>query len=83
MTYAQWQHTLRGELDIVFLCTHAAWPWLKASGRAAIVNFASANARGAQRLPGAYCAGKGGVSDAPVGDGRRAIISAPTRSRPA
>jgi NAD(P)-dependent dehydrogenase (short-subunit alcohol dehydrogenase family) len=63
MTYAQWQHTLRGELDIVFLCTHAAWPWLKASGRAAIVNFASANAHAA--LNGspalAHCAGKGGV----------------------
>lgn len=63
MTYAQWRHTLRGELDIVFLCTHAAWPWLKASGRAAIVNFASANAHvalnGSPAL--AHCAGKGGV----------------------
>lgn len=63
MSYAEWQHTLRGELDIVFLCTSAAWPWLKASGRAAIVNFASANAHvalnGSPAL--AHCAGKGGV----------------------
>jgi len=63
MTYAQWQRTLVGELDIVFLPTRAAWPHLKASGRASIVNFASANARHA--LPGspalAHCAGKGGV----------------------
>ncbi|RVU05412.1 SDR family oxidoreductase [Novosphingobium umbonatum] len=63
MTYAQWKRTLTGELDIVFLPTRAAWGWLKASGRAAIVNFASANA--AHALEGspalAHCAGKGGV----------------------
>jgi NAD(P)-dependent dehydrogenase (short-subunit alcohol dehydrogenase family) len=63
MTYTQWQHTLRGELDIVFLAVRAAWPLLKASGSAAIVNFASANAchamDGSPAL--AHCAGKGGV----------------------
>jgi NAD(P)-dependent dehydrogenase (short-subunit alcohol dehydrogenase family) len=63
MTYAQWRATLRGELDIVFLSTRAAWPWLKAGGSASIINFASANARHA--LEGsaalAHCAGKGGV----------------------
>lgn len=63
MTYAQWRRTLTGELDIVFLPTRAAWGWLKASGHAAIVNFASANAthalEGSPAL--AHCAGKGGV----------------------
>lgn len=63
LSYADWKTTLTGELDIVYLATRAAWPWLKESGRAAIVNFASANARHA--LPGspalAHCAGKGGV----------------------
>lgn len=63
MTYPDWKATLAGELDIVFLPTRAAWPWLKASGSGAIINFASANARHA--LPGspalAHCAGKGGV----------------------
>lgn len=63
MTYDEWKVTLACELDIVFLATRAAWPWLKVSGRAAIINFASANARHA--LPGspalAHCAGKGGV----------------------
>lgn len=63
MSYAEWRRTLTGELDIVFLPTRAAWPLLKASGRAAIVNFASANA--AHALEGspalAHCAGKGGV----------------------
>lgn len=63
MTFADWQHTIAGELDIVFLVTRAAWPWLKRSAKASIVNFASANAyialNGSPAL--AHCAGKGGV----------------------
>jgi NAD(P)-dependent dehydrogenase (short-subunit alcohol dehydrogenase family) len=63
MRYAEWKATLAGELDIVFLATRAAWPWLKASGHGSIINFASANAHHA--LSGspalAHCAGKGGV----------------------
>ena len=63
LEYREWKRTLAGELDIVFLATRAAWPWLRASGAASIINFASANARHA--LPGspalAHCAGKGGV----------------------
>ncbi|MGE4429527.1 MAG: SDR family NAD(P)-dependent oxidoreductase [Sphingobium sp.] len=63
MRYADWKATLTGELDIVFLATRAAWPWLKQSGRASIINFASANARHAlEGSPAlAHCAGKGGV----------------------
>ena len=57
------RRTLAAELDSVFLVCKAAWPHLKASGAASIVNFASANAFGA--LEGsaalAHCAGKGGV----------------------
>ena len=63
LTYADWKRTLAGELDIVFLPTRAAWPWLKASGAASVINFASANAvhalAGSAAL--AHCAGKGGV----------------------
>ena len=63
LSYADWKSTLTGELDMVFLATRAAWPWLKASGRASVINFASANA--AHALEGspalAHCAGKGGV----------------------
>lgn len=63
MELADWQRTLRGELDIVFLVTRAAWSWLKASGAGSIINFASANAymalNGSPAL--AHCAGKGGV----------------------
>jgi len=63
MSYSDWKTTLSGELDIVFLATRAAWPWLKASGRASVINFASANARHAlEGSPAlAHCAGKGGV----------------------
>jgi NAD(P)-dependent dehydrogenase (short-subunit alcohol dehydrogenase family) len=63
LTYPQWKETLAGELDIVFLSVRAAWPWLKGSGAASVINFASANA--VQALEGspalAHCAGKGGV----------------------
>ena len=63
LTYRDWKTTLTGELDIVFLATRAAWPWLKASGAASVINFASANARHAlEGSPAlAHCAGKGGV----------------------
>lgn len=63
LSYAEWRTTLTGELDSVFLMTRALWPQLKASGKASIINFASANAR--QALEGspalAHTAGKGGV----------------------
>lgn len=63
LSYADWKATLAGELDIVFLAARAAWPWLKASGAASVINFASANARHAlEGSPAlAHCAGKGGV----------------------
>jgi NAD(P)-dependent dehydrogenase (short-subunit alcohol dehydrogenase family) len=61
--YADWRITIAAELDSVFLVTRAAWPLLKASGNASIINFASANAYHA--LDGspalAHVAGKGGV----------------------
>ena len=63
LDYAEWQLTLRAELDSVFLVCKAAWPHLKASGAGSIINFASANAYmaldGSPAL--AHCAGKGGV----------------------
>jgi NAD(P)-dependent dehydrogenase (short-subunit alcohol dehydrogenase family) len=63
LSYSDWQKTLTGELDIVFLPTRAAWGLLKASGSASIINFASANAHHAlEGSPAlAHCAGKGGV----------------------
>lgn len=58
-----WKRTLACELDVVFLACKLAWPHLKASGAASIINFASANSHvaleGSPAL--AHCAGKGGV----------------------
>jgi NAD(P)-dependent dehydrogenase (short-subunit alcohol dehydrogenase family) len=59
----QWRPTLAGEVDLVFLACQAAWPYLVASGRASIINFASVNSvRGSRQLAMvAHCAGKGAV----------------------
>lgn len=63
LTLTEWRRTLAGELDLVFLACKSAWPHMKASGGASIINFASANAyvalKGSPAL--AHCAGKGGV----------------------
>src|SRR5262245_47615563 len=64
MDYEQhWKRTLTSELDVVFLACKLAWPHLKNSGAASIINFASANSfvalQGSPAL--AHCAGKGGV----------------------
>jgi NAD(P)-dependent dehydrogenase (short-subunit alcohol dehydrogenase family) len=63
LSFADWSFTIRHELDIVFLCTQAAWPHLVAAGRGAIVNVASISAsRGAFFMPqNAHGAAKGGV----------------------
>jgi NAD(P)-dependent dehydrogenase (short-subunit alcohol dehydrogenase family) len=63
LSYAEWRITITAEIDSVFLVTRAAWPLLKASGNASIINLASANAyhalEGSPAL--AHIAGKGGV----------------------
>lgn len=60
---AHWHKTLACELDVVFLPCKLAWPHLKKSGAASIINIASANSfmalEGSPAL--AHCAGKGGV----------------------
>jgi NAD(P)-dependent dehydrogenase (short-subunit alcohol dehydrogenase family) len=63
MTFAQWQKTMKGELDIVFLPVAAAWPHMIAQGSGSIVNFASLAASNATPAlgAGAHAAGKGGI----------------------
>jgi len=63
MTRAQWQKTLSGELDTVFLCCRAIWPYLIKRGGGSIINFGSVAAYASTRmLPSlAHSAGKGGV----------------------
>ena len=59
----QWRPTLVGEVDVVVLACHYAWPYLKASGNASIINFASVNAFRASTNfgMGPHCAGKAAV----------------------
>lgn len=63
LSFADWSFTIRHELDIVFLATRAAWPYLVAGGGGSIVNVASISAsRGAFFMPqNAHGAAKGGV----------------------
>jgi NAD(P)-dependent dehydrogenase (short-subunit alcohol dehydrogenase family) len=63
LSYSEWRATMSAEVDSVFLVTRAAWPLMKASGTASIINFASANARHAlEGSPAlAHVAGKGAV----------------------
>lgn len=59
----QWRPTMVGEVDVVFLACKAAWPYLRNSGKASIVNFASVSAFRGSRVYGmtAHCAGKAAV----------------------
>lgn len=60
---AIWTPTLRGEVDVVFLMSKAAWPNLVAGGGGSIVNFASVAAHRGTEFAGmlAHSAGKGAV----------------------
>ncbi|RKP45984.1 SDR family NAD(P)-dependent oxidoreductase [Trinickia fusca] len=60
---SQWSPTLSGEVDVVFLACHHAWPYLCKSPNASIVNFASVAAFRASTVFGmtAHCAAKGAV----------------------
>src|SRR6201992_3351238 len=44
ITDEEWDRARRDEVDLIFYLTRAAWPHLKRSGEAAIVNMASLNA---------------------------------------
>jgi NAD(P)-dependent dehydrogenase (short-subunit alcohol dehydrogenase family) len=63
MTLQQWQHTMKGELDTVFLSISAAWPHMVAQRSGSIVNFGSlAGWRGTRGLgASAHAVGKGGM----------------------
>lgn len=60
---SHWHFTLKGELDLLFLLTQAAWPHLIARGGGSIVNVASATAHmGYEHMPALpHITAKGGV----------------------
>ncbi|MFT4009667.1 MAG: SDR family oxidoreductase [Nocardioidaceae bacterium] len=59
----EFRPTIVGEIDLVFIMCKEAWPLLRASGRAAVINFASVNSFRGSRVMGmtAHTAGKGAV----------------------
>jgi NAD(P)-dependent dehydrogenase (short-subunit alcohol dehydrogenase family) len=59
----QFKPTMAGEVDLVFILCHRAWPLLRASGRGSVVNFASVNSfRGSRAMAmTAHTAGKGAI----------------------
>ena len=63
LSVAEWDFTLRNELDLVYYTCRAAWPHLKRTGGGSIVNVGSiAATRGVEFMPqNAHSAAKGGV----------------------
>lgn len=76
----EWDEMLRINLTAPFVLTKAAWPHLKESAHAVIVNVSSVSAMvGLPKFPGfaAYCAGKyglQGLTDVACVEGRQAGI---------
>lgn len=60
---AHWHFTLKGELDLLFLLTQAAWPHLVGRGGGSVVNVASATGHmGYEHMPALpHITAKGGV----------------------
>lgn len=63
MSQQQWSETLRGELDVIFSPTKAAWPYMERQKGGSIINVASITGMlGTPILPSiAHAAGKGGA----------------------
>jgi meso-butanediol dehydrogenase/(S,S)-butanediol dehydrogenase/diacetyl reductase len=63
LDYAEWRRSMTYELDLVYLCTKAAWPHLVARGGGCVINVGSVSAvRGAGFVhQHAHGAAKGGV----------------------
>ncbi|RYP84018.1 SDR family oxidoreductase [Nocardioides guangzhouensis] len=63
LSVADWDFTMRNELDLVYYTVRATWPHLKAHGGGSIVNVGSiAATRGVEFMPqNAHSAAKGGV----------------------
>lgn len=60
-TLEEWEQVQQINLRAVFLVSQAAYPWLKAAGRAAVVNVASVHALATSASIAAYAASKGGL----------------------
>jgi NAD(P)-dependent dehydrogenase (short-subunit alcohol dehydrogenase family) len=61
LTFAEWRRVLATNLDSVFLCSHAAFPAMRARGYGRIVNISSAAFHVGEAGMTHYVASKGGV----------------------
>ncbi|HKT04339.1 MAG TPA: SDR family NAD(P)-dependent oxidoreductase [Rugosimonospora sp.] len=63
LSVADWDFTIRNELNLVYYTTRAAWPHLKARGGGSVINVGSIAAlRGVEFMPqNAHSTAKGGV----------------------
>ena len=63
LSVADWDHTMRNELDLVFYATKAIWPHFQARGSGVVLNVGSiAGIRGVEFMPqNAHGTAKGGV----------------------
>jgi len=63
LSIADWDHTMRNELDLVFYATKAIWPHFQARGSGVVLNVGSiAGIRGVEFMPqNAHGTAKGGV----------------------
>ncbi len=61
LSLADWQETLRTNLTGAMLCSRAALPALRSSGKGSIVNVVSTQAAAGQARGAAYIAAKGGL----------------------
>lgn len=62
LSHADWDSTIRNELDLVWHCSQAVWPHFISQGRGTIVNIGSIASRIGRRGASAHAAAKGGVA---------------------
>jgi selenophosphate synthase len=69
-----WHHTMRNEIDVVFVPTNCAWSYLIASGNASVINTASVQALiGLPAFPGALDLAAAGVETGGAAHNRRYV----------
>jgi len=61
VTLAEWRHVLDTNLTSAYLCSHAAYPAMKATGRGKIINIGSMMSIFGAGFAPAYAASKGGI----------------------
>jgi 2-deoxy-D-gluconate 3-dehydrogenase len=61
MSLSEWHHVMNTNLTSAFVCSHAAYPHLKKSGRGKVINIGSMLTIFGTAYAPAYAASKGGI----------------------